>query len=69
MKVYVCDIFGEKVYENVTKVEWIKKDWWNSYEFRKVDESELEIRMLIHFGDGRKPIHRHIDDIVKIEGE
>lgn len=69
MKVYILDIFGETVYENVTKVEWIKKDWWNEYEFRKVDESKLETRMLIHFGDERKPTHRHIDDIVKIEEE
>lgn len=60
MTVYVKDIYGPQTYEKVTKVEWINHDWFG--------DSNPTTRIVIHQHEG-DPVIRHIDDIVKIEGE
>ena len=64
MTVYLEDHYGKKTYEKITKVEWVTltpdMPFYNPW--------KPEIRAIMHFEDG-KMMSRHIDDIVKIEGE
>jgi hypothetical protein len=64
MNIYLEDHYGEKIYKKVTKVEWLTLTPGMPF----YNPSEPEIRMIIHFENGDM-VSRHIDDIVKIEGE
>ena len=61
MKVYLEDHMGPFTVDNVVKVEWVKVE-------RFKWSREMETRMMIYTEDG-KVRDKHIDDIVKIEGE
>lgn len=55
MTVHIEDHYGPAVYKEVSKVEWITKEWYGP----------RETRIVIHTKSGRA-VDRHLDDIVKI---
>ena len=61
MKVYLEDHFGPLVMENVTKIEFVTKEWdlWG-YQTRFL----IYVNHEVYDEDGR-----HLDDFIKIEQE